>query len=263
MDGGEEVVGNGRQQLVPPEQGVAHDELREVDAPIAHHAHRAALEEDAAVADVAGVPQVPIPSGGREVVEGEAVGGAGDGARGGGVGVGRLGGLEARGHGLDEAEEERRVEGAVPAEERGVGDEAAEGGARGGGASEVRGAGDPEEDLLQEVDGECGRPPGRRRGLGEAADRQRHLPGGGRGVPRLSPATRGRGSSTGVLAGQRSTNGKLEAERSSGVAEVRGSPSPRVGPASGPSIRGVSSQPTNENQKWVLRWRHQCQTVIV
>jgi len=203
MDGGEEVVGNGRQQPVPPEQGVAHDEFREVDAPIAHHAHRAALEEDAAVADVAGVPQVPIPSGGREVVEGEAVGGAGDGTRGGGVGVGRLGGLEARGHGLDEAEEERRVEGAVPAEEGGVGDEAAEGGARGGGAGEVRGAGDPEEDLLQEVVGECGRPPGRRRGLGEAADRQGHLPGGGRGAPRQSPVTRGRGSSVWVLASLR------------------------------------------------------------
>lgn len=57
----------------------------------------------------------------------------GDGARGGGVGVGRLGGVEARRHFLDEAEEERRVEGAVPAEEGGVGDDAAEARARSAG----------------------------------------------------------------------------------------------------------------------------------
>lgn len=205
LDVGEaELIGYGGQQTVPPGQGVAHGKVRDAFSKTG----RAALEEDTSIADVTGVPRVPSRSGGREVVEGEA-GGGGEGARGGGVGVGRLGGLEARGD-LDDTEEERRVEGTVPAEEGGVGDEAAEGGARGGGADEVGRGGDPEKDLLQEVVGEGGggQAPRRRRGL-EAAEyrhRRHHLPAG---PPRPFPATRGRwdvglaGQRAGVWKGKR------------------------------------------------------------
>lgn len=89
-----------------------------------------------------------------EVAEGE-VGGAGESAGGTSVGVGRLGWLESSSSSwIEEAEEERRVEGPVAAEEGGAGDEPAEGDASGGNAGEVGRGGDPEEDLLQEIVGE-------------------------------------------------------------------------------------------------------------
>jgi len=57
------------------------------------------------------------------------------------------------------------VNGAVPAEEGVVSDEAAEGDARGGGAGEVRRGGDAEEDLLEELADECRRLPLRLHGI--------------------------------------------------------------------------------------------------
>lgn len=94
----------------------------------------AIIKDNAAVADIAGNPLEPFAA--REEVERE-VGGAVQCAGSRSVGVRLLRGLET----LDsDAEEERRVDGAVAVEEGGVGiDEAAEGDARGGGADEVGG----------------------------------------------------------------------------------------------------------------------------
>ncbi|GJM84357.1 hypothetical protein PR202_ga00018 [Eleusine coracana subsp. coracana] len=67
----------------------------------------------------------------------------------------------------DEFEEQRRVVGQVPAEEGGVSDEATEAFARGGGADEVGGGVDLDEEPIQEVVGEgC-----QRSGRGAVADR--------------------------------------------------------------------------------------------
>ena len=100
--GGKQLLGYGRQKQVTPGQGVAHRELREDDTFLGI---RAAVEEDATVADVARVPVAP--SAAREVVEGEG-GSAGESAGGRSVEVGRLGWLEPSQCGIEEAEEERR-----------------------------------------------------------------------------------------------------------------------------------------------------------
>uniref|UniRef100_A0A0E0Q9R2 F-box domain-containing protein n=1 Tax=Oryza rufipogon TaxID=4529 RepID=A0A0E0Q9R2_ORYRU len=87
---------------------------------------------------------------------GGEVGSGGESASDGSGGVRRLGGLEAAE--VDEPEEERRVvDGAVAAEEVAAGDESAEGDVGGGGAGEVRGRADTEEDLLQELVSEGGK----------------------------------------------------------------------------------------------------------
>jgi hypothetical protein len=112
---------------------------------------------DATVMGVAATPATPPV---RKVAEGEA-GGACESAGGGRVGVGRLSGDEDDGGpAAEEAEKQRRVEGAVPAEEGGVGDEATKCFARGGGARKVGRGVDPDEDLLHEVAGEVRRSPG-------------------------------------------------------------------------------------------------------
>lgn len=135
---------------MPPRQGVAHGEFREDMPARVLRAH----QENPAVAGIAVNPAGSLawgPGAGE-------VGGANEGARCERVRVASLGGQESSGR--EDAEEDRRVEGAVAAEERGAGDEAAEGGARCGGADEVRGGGDPDEDLLDKVVGERRRRPG-------------------------------------------------------------------------------------------------------
>uniref|UniRef100_M8BV85 Uncharacterized protein n=1 Tax=Aegilops tauschii TaxID=37682 RepID=M8BV85_AEGTA len=131
--GGHVVIGHGRQQHVAPRQGVAHGEGGFEGPP-----RDPAVEEDAAVADVAGMPgaEPPLLGLGHEGV-GE-VGGVEEGGGGPRGGVRRLGGVEGAAPVVDEAEEGRRVELAEAAEEGAVGDDAAEGGAGGGRARERR-----------------------------------------------------------------------------------------------------------------------------
>lgn len=94
---------------------------------------------------------------------GEEGAGEVDGAGGGGAAVGRLGGEEGIRVPGEDAEERRRVEGAVAAEEGGVGDDAAEGRAGGGRAGEVGGGVEADEYLFQEVVSEDHRRRRRRR----------------------------------------------------------------------------------------------------
>jgi len=113
-------------------------------------------EEEAAVAAVAAAPAVRNGEEGEREVCGV---GLREGSGGDGGGVGRLRGDKAAG---EDAEERRRVEGVVAAEETVVCDDATEAGASEGGAGEVRGRVEVEEDLPEGIVGEV------RRGL-EAA----------------------------------------------------------------------------------------------
>lgn len=145
---GDQAVWYWRQQHVPPGQGVTHCELREDEAAL----RVSGRHNDAAIAGVAVRPAGPPAVG--KVAEGK-VSGAGERERSGRVAVRRVGRHEAGVEpGDEESEELRRVDGAVPAEEGGVGDEAAEGFARGRRADEVGGGVEPDEELLQEVVGE-------------------------------------------------------------------------------------------------------------
>jgi len=135
------MAGSSSQQ-VPPGQRVTDREVRQDDT-LRVWVGAAAHQKDAAVANSGRVPAAP--SAARDVAEGE-VGGAGYSAAGGSARKGRLGGLEAGvvSVDVDEAEEERRVERRpVATEEDGVGDEAVEGDACGGGAGQVGRGGDP------------------------------------------------------------------------------------------------------------------------
>jgi len=134
-----------------------HVELLDLDA------HVPASDENTPTADIKQTPAAPS-GGARKEVEGE-VGGPGDSRR----GMGRLDRVEASC--VEEAEKWRRVDGAVSAEERRVADEAAEGDARGGGADEIRGGRDAEEDLLEELADECRRRPLRLHGIEAGEDR--------------------------------------------------------------------------------------------
>lgn len=87
----------------------------------------------------------------REIAKGE-VDGADESASGRSIRVRRPDRMQAVR--IEEAEERRRVEGEVPAEEGRVGDEAAEGDAGGGGADEVGRGGNADEDLPEDVRGE-------------------------------------------------------------------------------------------------------------
>lgn len=108
-------------------------------------------EEEAAVAAVASAPAVRS----GEEAEREVCGaGLREGSGGGGEGVGRLRGDKAAGK---DADERRRMEGVVAAEETVVCDDATEAGADGGGAGEVGGGVEVEEDLPEGVEGEVSR----------------------------------------------------------------------------------------------------------
>lgn len=163
-----QVVGDRGQQDAAPVQGVAHRYLREDLRVLASVLGvGGAVEEDAAVADVAHDPAAARGGGGEER-EGEIRGERDRPRRGGGC-VGRERRVEAVV--VQEAEERRGVERAEPAEERAVGDEAAEGDAGGRGANEVGRLRKTEEDVRQEVVGEQ-----RRRGHVVAGRRERgHL----------------------------------------------------------------------------------------
>lgn len=112
------------------------------------------------------------------------VGGAVDSAGDSSGRMGRVGRFEA--FSAEYAEEQRWVDGAVPAEEGRVADDAVEGDARGGGAGEVSRGGDAEEDLFQEVAGEGRQRPLRLRGFeagdGPADPRRHSSRKGGKGV---------------------------------------------------------------------------------
>jgi hypothetical protein len=99
-------------------------------------------EEDAAIAGVAKVPRV----GSEEEGEGE-VGGYLERAGFRGRAVGRLDGDELVSVPTDEPEDCREAEGPEAADEPGLGDDAAEGGAGGGGAGEVGRGVEAQEDL--------------------------------------------------------------------------------------------------------------------
>lgn len=138
------ILRNGWEQHIPPRQGVAHRQVCEESV----SSKQAVLEEDAAVADVAGRPDCVIIT---EWLWDEGVGeisplDKSTGERGGRVG--RLGGHEDT-FVVDDAEEGRRVAFAEATEERALGDDAVEGGAGEGGASERRRCGQAEEYLLQ------------------------------------------------------------------------------------------------------------------
>uniref|UniRef100_A0A8R7VA78 Uncharacterized protein n=1 Tax=Triticum urartu TaxID=4572 RepID=A0A8R7VA78_TRIUA len=151
------------------------------------------IEEDAAVADIAGAPAGAFPvvflGARRDVVgrrrndgrdEGEIGGGGGEGAGERGGGVRRLGGVEsARVH---EAEEGRAMQRAEAAAKGAAFDDPAEGGAGGGGAGERVWGGQADEDLLQELVGN-----GRQR-------RRGHGGGAGRRGSRVRVGVRGSGS---------------------------------------------------------------------
>lgn len=86
--------------------------------------------------------------------------------------MGWLGGVEV---GAEKAEEGRRAGEGEAAEEVGVGDDAAEGGANGAGAGEVGRRGEAEEDVLQEIVGESRLwLRGRRRSAGYRVRRRGH-----------------------------------------------------------------------------------------
>ena len=128
--------------------GVAHRQFREdTCVSITEGMLRTSFEEDAAATDVL---DDPVASRAGEEGEGEV------GGKGGGAGfrrgeVRRLGGVEDLACVLEEAEQGRGVELAVPPEEGAVGGDAAEGDAGDGGACEVGWRGQPEEDIPQEV----------------------------------------------------------------------------------------------------------------
>lgn len=109
-------------------------------------------EEEAAVAAVATAPAVRN----GEEGEREVCGGVGlrEGSGGDGGAVGRLRGDETA---SEDAEERRRVEGVVAAEETVVCDDATEAGAGAGGAGEVRRRVEAEEDLAEGIVGEVRR----------------------------------------------------------------------------------------------------------
>ena len=158
-----QVVGDQGEKDAAPVQGVAHRYLRE-DLRLVASVLGGPVEEDAAVADVAHDPAAARGGGGEER-EGE-IRGERDGPRSGGGCVGWERRVEAVV--VQEAEERRGVERAEPAEERAVGDEAAEGDAGGPGANEVGRLRKTEEDVRQEVVGEL-----RRRGHVVAGGRER------------------------------------------------------------------------------------------
>lgn len=151
MDGGGKVVGYGREQNVPPEEGVADSDIGEGGGA----AGERAVEEEPAVAVVA---EEPGAGGRREEGEGE-VRGEGEGAGGGGRRVRGHGGVEGGGAvGAQDAERQRRVERAEAAEEPRGGGDAAEGAARRGGPREVARRGHADEDLGEDVVGESWQP---------------------------------------------------------------------------------------------------------
>lgn len=132
------MVGYAREQPVSPGYGITHRKLEMPQEDVVKVfklglAFGRALEEDAALANVAWMPGREPPSRGDEGV-GE-VSGVGDGACERRGGARRLGGVKAIVGG--EAEERGRVDGAEPAEEAAVRDDAAEGSARSGGACDV------------------------------------------------------------------------------------------------------------------------------
>jgi hypothetical protein len=147
----------GREQHVPPVQGVTHHELEvhQEDDPVkvvAVVVLGKALQEDAALAMIAGAPGFePSPDGDERVGE---VGGVGDGA---GEQCGRVGwlcGVEAILPFGNEADEGRRVDGFEAAKEATFSDDAAERAASGGDAGEIGRGRQAEEDLLEELVGE-------------------------------------------------------------------------------------------------------------
>lgn len=167
LEGGDKILRYARKQQVLPEQRVADREIRPSEAVGVVPTDRTAVEEETALADVAESPPEVFAVG--DVVEGESSAAQSAGGR--SVGVRRLHGLEDLAPAAEEAEEEWRVAGAVAAEEVGVGDEAPERDAGGGGAGEVGAAGNPEEDPPQQVVGEGGRLPRRCRGFGAGENR--------------------------------------------------------------------------------------------
>jgi len=159
--GRNEVVGYAGNHDVPAIQGVADYEILQSD----FHGDEPG-EEDAAVAGVAKVPRERVRDEGEDEVSGlpERAG-----FRGGAVG--RPGGEESSVSARsDEPEDSRGAEGPEAAEELGFGDDAAEGGAGGGGADEVDRGVEAQEDVLPDLVGEedglrggaSGGPPSRR-----------------------------------------------------------------------------------------------------